>query len=742
MDEIVKEFLIESNELMDQMDRDLVDLEKSPGCKELLSRVFRAIHTVKGTSGTLGFPRLEQISHSGENLLALLRDGKLHLNAEMATALLSMSDVIRKILKSVEATEQEGETNPETVLANLATFLKNDSAPAPAPLPESHPSENGFHPTEIDIQVPVETLPSLNGATPSEAQASAAIVSPDGEINRNLQITTSTIRVDVHLLDKLMDLVGELVLARNQILQFTSTMNDAPFLRLAQRLKILTSELQEGITKTRMQPIETIWKKLPRLVRDVANSCRKKVKVEMEGSETELDKTILEAINDPLLHILRNAIDHGIEPPETRTSLGKSEAGTITLRAYHEGGQVNIEIGDDGHGIAIDRVKQKALQSGVITAAQAVRMSDQEAVNLIFHPGLSTAKQVTNISGRGVGMDIVKTNIENIGGTIDIRSEQGKGTTITVKIPLTLAIIPALIIASGGEKFAIPQVSLLELVRLEGDAIKQSIERIHGYPVYRLRGNILPLIELNQELELESRSGDDSVSIIVLQTDGRQFGLVVDLIYDTEEIVVKPLSNQIKGIHCFSGATILGDGHVALILDVWGLAKKVGFTADSQDLARLTVSQEKHNAAENGDSWLLFRVGERGRMALPLSDVSRLEKLTLHKVEVSANREVVQYRGQIMPLVRIANFLGRKFAPADPDILQVIVYSYGDQNIGLIVDEILDIVQGHSLLEQKHAQPGVAGCAVIQDRVTDLLDVGEILEPSAASTPKEEEVLA
>lgn len=742
MDEIVKEFLIESNELIDQMDRDLVDLEKTPSSRELLSRVFRAIHTIKGTSGTLGFPHLERISHSGENLLSLLRDGKLQLNAGMATALLAMTDTVRQILKSIESTEHEGDIDGQKVISLVSTFLSPSVSEVVAiPVAVGAAGENARSEAVesiTEIAAPQELMQSVKAEQSAAETAQTSTAPSDVEASRGLQISASTIRVDVHLLDKLMDLVGELVLARNQILQFTSTINEPPFLRLAQRLKILTSELQEGITKTRMQPIETIWKKLPRLVRDVANSCRKQVRVELEGSETELDKTILEAINDPLLHIIRNAIDHGLELPETRISLGKPEVGVISLRAYHEGGQVNIEISDDGHGIAIERVKQKALQSGTITAAQAVRMSDQEAINLIFHPGLSTAKQVTNISGRGVGMDIVKTNIENIGGTIDIRSEQGKGTTLTVKIPLTLAIIPALIIASGGEKFAIPQVSLLELVRLEGDAVKQSIERIHGYPVFRLRGNILPLIELNQELELESHSQDGSASIIVLQTDGRQFGLVVDLIYDTEEIVVKPLSNQIKGIHCFSGATILGDGHVALILDVWGLAKKVGFTADSQDLARLTVAHEKAASTEGKDSWLLFRVGKIGRMALPLSDVSRLEKLPLHKLEQSANREVAQYRGQIMPLFRVANFLGREFAPADPDILQVIVYSYAGQNIGLVVDEILDIIQGHSLLEEKHEQPGIAGCAVIQDRVTDLLDVGEIHTHSTAEAHQQE----
>jgi two-component system chemotaxis sensor kinase CheA len=746
VDEIVKEFLIECNELLDQMDRDLVGLEKVPGSKDLLAQVFRAIHTIKGTSGTLGFPLLERLSHSGESLLSSLRTGTLRLNRDMATALLTSMDVARRLLSGIELTGKESEEDISKVVDELNRFLV-DAVPAPKLVNNLNIAVNSTSSTQEISPLSTESSASLDApsidvhgdlANPDNADSPSSAVNT----NANLQISGSTIRVDVHLLDKLMDLVGELVLSRNQLMQMTSRINDAHFLRTAQRLKLLTSEIQESITKTRMQPIETVWKKLPRLVRDVSTNCNKRVRIQMEGSETELDKTLLEAINDPLLHIVRNAIDHGIELPAIRKRLGKAEEGFIFLRAFHEGGQVNIEISDDGQGIALDRVKQKALQEGTITAAQAVSIADQDALNLVFLPGLSTAKQVTNLSGRGVGMDIVKTNIENIGGTVDLRSEHGKGTKLTIKIPLTLAIIPALIVASGGEQFAIPQVSLLELVRLEEDAAHRSIERIHGHPVFRLRGNLLPLVELNQELELQPKSMDGSSSIVVLQTDGRQFGLVVDQIYDTEEIVVKPLSNQIKGIHCFSGATILGDGHVALILDVWGLAKKVGFGTDEKEHKRSLTSAAHQTALEAGQSWLLFRIGEQGRMALPLSTVARLENLDIKRVEHSGNQEVFQYRGQIMPLLRVTDFLNRNGTHANPDVLQVVVYPRGERNVGLIVDEILDIIQGHSLLDEKHTQPGIAGCAVIQDRVTDLLDVETILKNLDAAHSAPEEVFA
>ena len=422
---------------------------------------------------------------------------------------------------------------------------------------------------------------------------------------RGSAVSDSTIRVDVGLLDKLMNLVGELVLARNQVLQFTSQSADSAFLATSQRLNLITTELQGSVMKTRMQPIGNVWSKLPRVVRDLAAACGKEVRLEMEGKETELDKTIIEAIKDPLTHIVRNSVDHGIERPETRVERRKPAEGCLKMRAYHEGGQVIIEITDDGGGIDCERVKQKALQRALITPEQAARMSDHEALYLIFLPGFSTAEKVTNVSGRGVGMDVVKTNIERIGGTVDLQSQPGKGTTLKIKIPLTLAIIPALIVTSGGDRFAIPQVSLLELVRLEVEQASQQIEFIHGAPVYRLRGQLLPFAYLNRELRLNDADDDglkpsvEATTIVVLQADGHPFGLVVDEINDTEEIVVKPLGKQLKGVASFAGATIMGDGRVALILDVLGLAQRAGVVAEVRDRNHSKPLPHSHKPGED-----------------------------------------------------------------------------------------------------------------------------------------------
>ena len=399
------------------------------------------------------------------------------------------------------------------------------------------------------------------------------------EDSRSMNAAAETIRVDVHLLDRLMNLVGELVLTRNQITQFSARQSDPNLVSPAQQLNLLTSELQEEVMKTRMQPISNVFDKFPRVVRDVATSRGKQVLIEMEGKETELDRSLLEAIKDPLTHIVRNSVDHGIEMPEQRVARGKRPEGHLKLRACHEGGQVLVEISDDGAGIDTARVKRKAIERGMITAQQAARMSEGELLNLVFLPGFSTAEKVTNLSGRGVGMDVVKTNIDRVNGTVDLQSYPGKGTTIKIKIPLTLAIVRAVIIQSNGNRFAIPQVNIQELVRLDADRVRTEIESVHGVPVYRMRGRLLPLVYLSEELKLAKQAAnqagqDEATNIVVLQANDHPFGLVVNEINDSEEIVVKPLSKQLRGLKTFAGATIMGDGKVALILDVVGLAQK------------------------------------------------------------------------------------------------------------------------------------------------------------------------
>ncbi len=795
LDDIVKDFLVESYENLDQLDRNFVELEKDPTSRDLLSTVFRTIHTIKGTCGFLGFPKLESVTHVGENLLSLLRDGHLCLNPAITTALLTMVDAIRRMLASIESTGQDGEEDYSSLIEALTQLQEEktdpvsseDNAPITPTTSMSAPQddettaqeqehkagETVSHVAQTEAQAPLPPLGELlvqKGVVKAEDIESALqrqkrgdprklgeILVDHGMVKRQViaealkvqkevcqtasergssdarssAVSDSTIRVDVGLLDKLMNLVGELVLARNQVLQFTTTQKDTAFGATSQRLNLITSELQEGVMKTRMQPIGTLWSKLPRVVRDLAVSCGKHVRVEMEGKETELDKTLIEAIKDPLTHMVRNSVDHGIESSEKRLAAGKPAEGVLLLKAYHEGGQVNIEISDDGGGINFDRVKQKALECGLITQEQAARMSDREATSLIFLPGFSTAEKVTNVSGRGVGMDVVRTNIEKIGGTIDLQSKLGQGSTFKLKIPLTLAIIPALTITSAGDRYAIPQVSLVELVRLEGDEARKGIELIHGAPVYRLRGHLLPIVYLNRELEVsgpvpeasEREAYDaEALNIVVLQADDRQFGLVVDDINDTQEIVVKPLGAQLKGLSVFAGATIMGDGKIALILDVLGIAQRASVISE----ARERVSGDKPLGVEEQEvekqTLLLCRLGEAGRIAIPLAQVARLEEFPGAKLERTGGQEVVQYRGQIMPLVRLSQLLG---LPCEEkcDSLQVVVYAYQSRSVGLVVDRILDIVEETITVQSRAQRDSVLSSAVVQGRVTDVVDM-------------------
>jgi two-component system chemotaxis sensor kinase CheA len=709
MDEIVQEFLVESSENLDQLDQDLLVLERDPQNRETLSSVFRTIHTIKGTCGFLGFSRLEALAHAGENLLSRLRDGALILTPPIADALLATVDAVRQILASIGAGQGEGNGDYALLVATLTRLQTPQSTPvetvssAPEPLSASTP--------------PIDDTDHGDGAIRGEARNG---------------IADASIRVDVGLLDTLMNLVGELVLARNQIQQFMQSgahQKDPTLSATAQRLNLITTELQEGVMKTRMQPIGNIWAKYPRIVRDLAHTCGKQVRLELEGKETDLDKTLIEAIKDPLTHVVRNAIDHGIESPDARVAAGKPAEGCLSLRAYHEGGQVNIEIADDGAGIDPERVRAKALERGVITAEQAARMTEREVVQLIFQPGFSTAAKVTNVSGRGVSMDVVRTNIERISGTIDIQTRPGHGTTLRIKIPLTLAIIPALIVTSGGERFAIPQGSLVELLRLEGEQARTTIESLFGTPVARRRGKLLPLAYLNGVLDLAPGTADDVVNIVVLQADGRQFGLVVDHISDTEEIVVKPLSPQLKSTHSFAGATIMGDGRVALILDVLGLAQHARVI---DEVRERTHADTARTEATVGDvqTLLLFEAGTGGHLAIPLSAVARLEEIPVSQVEHSSSQEVIQYRGGILPLIRVADHLPH-YGGADPDpgtMLQVVVYNDGRRSAGLIVDRITDIVETALAIRRDCASDGVLGSVVIQGRVTDLLDIEAIVQ--------------
>jgi two-component system, chemotaxis family, sensor kinase CheA len=535
-------------------------------------------------------------------------------------------------------------------------------------------------------------------------------------------VADSTIRVDVDLLDELMLLVGELVLTRNQIVQNVARQTDTDLIRASQRLNLIASELQEGVMKTRMQPIDHIWSKLPRVVRDLGLQCGKTVRLDMEGRETELDKTLLEAVKDPLTHLVRNSVDHGIEAPEVRKAAGKPAEGVLTLRAKHESGQVVVEVADDGAGIDPARIGAKAVERGLLTVEALNRMSPTDLLQLIFAPGFSTAAAVTNVSGRGVGMDVVKTNIEAIGGTIEVESVPGNGTVCRLRIPLTLAIVPALTVECASDRYAIPQISLQELVSLDAEKAANAVEEVGGAQVYRLRGELLPLVRLTDVLGLTSERHDGHVVIAVLRSEGRRFGLVVDRVINTEEIVVKAVGGQLKAIGLYSGATVLGDGTVALILDVQALARRAlrTETVDRQE----SRAAAAHAAAADTERqrMLLASIGGGRRVAIPLDTVTRLEQVRTDAVEKVGNREVVQYRGAILPIVRLDRHLGA-YGETDREVLEVIVYADHGRSVAIVVEEILDIVDGESAIRSDIDDLGLLGSAVLGDKVTELLDV-------------------
>ena len=744
-EQLINDLLVESHEGLDRFDRELLTLEKGQGDAETMNVIFRVIHTLKGTAGCLGLGRIEKIAHSGENLLSLLRDGKIQTTPRMITALLALSDSLRGLLQTLEATGAEGTADHAVLLAEIE-HLQNPAATAPAAVAAPANAAFGlFEDEEPLAAAPASVAASANAAFGlfedeeplAAAPAPVAITAPAPEIATDAatkpSVTETAIRVDVGQLDKVMNLVGELVLARNQIVANTARFDPAALATAAQRLNHITTELQESVMKTRMQPIGNVWAKFPRVVRDVAHELGKQVRLVLDGQSTELDRTIIEAIKDPLTHIVRNSVDHGIEAPEKRRAAGKPAEGLLSLRAFHEGGQVNIEIMDDGGGINVGKVKAKAVAQNLLTPEQAARLTEREALNLIFLPGLSTAEKITNVSGRGVGMDVVKTNIEKIGGSIDLHSQPGQGTTLRIKIPLTLAIIPALIVTSGGDRFAIPQVSLLELVRLEGAQARQGIEQLYGAPVYRLRGRLLPLASLNHEVKVgpAARPGEnpdrDIVNIVVLQADGRTFGLVVDAINDTEEIVVKPLGKQLKGIACFAGATIMGDGRVALILDVVGLAQQAKVVSDTRDRAAAENAARAPADGERPQTLLIFNVGADRRMAIPLSLAARLEEFPAARIERAGAHEVVQYRGRILPLIRVADHVAGLGASAPTDTLQVVVYVENGRAVGLIVGRISDIVEEAVVLQPQAETKGLLGSAVVQGKVTGFLDVPALI---------------
>ncbi len=797
MDDLLSEFLTETNESLDVVDVELVRFEKDPTDKAVLDNIFRLVHTVKGTCGFLGLPRLESVAHASENVLGKFRDGELKVSTEAVSLILKSIDAIKTILAELEANECEPEGNDKELIDRLndvaagkkvvadvsRNAVEEKTSKDKKASSANDATSNTFADGERKIE-PVlgrDLLPgevsladleaAFNAAPgPDEGNASATFAqtaaSDDGVAqhddqvgeqdhaplssakrnqakndsaakNSDTSIANQSVRVTVDLLEDLMTMVSELVLTRNQLMQIVRDQEDSKFKVPLQRLNLVNTELQEGVMKTRMQPIGNAWQKLPRIVRDLSHELGKKIELKMIGADTELDRQVLELIKDPLTHMIRNSADHGLEQPKKRLAAGKNELGTIKLNAYHEGGHVIIQISDDGAGLNIERIKQKAISSGLVSEAELEEMSDLQIGNFIFKAGFSTAEQVTSVSGRGVGMDVVRTNIEKIGGTVDVRSTAGKGSVFTVKIPLTLAIVSALIVESYGERFAIPQISVIELVRASENS-EHKIEQLKSSPVLRLRDQLLPLVYLSDVLRMNRKTpavtGVDATQlgetsgqrtkdnfVVVTQVGAFRFGIVVERVFDTEEIVVKPVAPILRHISVFSGNTILGDGSVIMILDPNGIANMYGNIAVEQDEAKVEAvsSEEKDKKV----SLLIFRAGDATPKAVPLSLVARLEELDCSALERSNGRDVIQYRGQLMPLVRVSD----NYPLRTEGRQQMLVFTDETRTMGLAVDEIVDIVEDELKIELTTDTTGMVGTAVIAGAATEVIDVSHYL---------------
>jgi two-component system, chemotaxis family, sensor kinase CheA len=769
MDDLLREFLTETSESLDTVDNQLVKFEQDPSDARILDNIFRLVHTIKGTCGFLGLPRLEALAHAGETLMGKFRDG-MPVKAEAVSLILSSIDRIKEILAGLEATETEPEGTDEDLIEKLHVLAEGGAhaaaEPEPAPVVASPPMqpaappvakgtlveqvlerplrpgevslddlERAFRETETEITPAPQAAPKAAAPVAAPAPAPEVAAKKDAKPARKVtapeisdvqeadKIANQSIRVNVDTLEHLMTMVSELVLTRNQLLEISRRNEDTEFKVPLQRLSNVTAELQEGVMKTRMQPIGNAWQKLPRIVRDLSGELGKQIELEMHGADTELDRQVLDLIKDPLTHMVRNSADHGLETPAERASSGKPEQGTIRLSAYHEGGHIIICIADNGRGLNTERIKAKALQNGLVSETELEKMTEAQIHKFIFAPGFSTAAAVTSVSGRGVGMDVVRTNIDQIGGTIDIKSVAGEGSSVTIKIPLTLAIVSALIVEAAGDRFAIPQLSVVELVRARANS-EHRIERIKDTAVLRLRNKLLPLMHLKKLLKIDDGTSSDPENgfIVVTQVGSQTFGIVVDGVFHTEEIVVKPMSTKLRHIDMFSGNTILGDGAVIMIIDPNGIAKALGAAGSaSRDLA------DDHAAAhassgEQLTSLLVFRAGSNQPKAVPLGLVTRLEELATDKIELSNGRYMVQYREQLMPLVQMDGVTVQTTG-SQP----ILVFADDGRSMGLVVDEIIDIVEERLHIEVAGTQSGILGSAVIKGQATEVIDVGHFL---------------
>lgn len=729
--EIIAEFVVESREHLADIENQLLAIEAAgaDADPELVNTVFRAIHSVKGAAGFLGFSALAQLAHDLENVLNLVRNRQLIPDGAVTDVLLRSADKLRVMIDDVEHSNEQDVSRYLLALQNIVAGMLAKEVPQPVAPPELSPIADvapiateparrtePVHEPQTAAPEPTISHPELR---PMETPANAAAASTSSALGE------SSIRVAVNVLDRLMNLAGELVLSRNQLLQTLASSDHATLGSVSARVNQVTSELQETIMQTRLQPVGTVFNRFPRVVRDLSNALGKQCQLLIEGQEVELDKSIIEAVGDPLTHLIRNAVDHGIETPEARTKAGKPATGTLALKAFHQAGKVNIQIVDDGRGIDAARLKEKAVSKGLLTPEQARAIGDREALQLIFRPGFSMAERVTEVSGRGVGMDVVKTNIERLGGTVTIETQPGVGTTVHVKLPLTLAIIPSLVIRCAGRRYAIPQTSIRELVRLKSTEANQRIERVKYAEVFRLRGTLLPLIRLTTALQLDSAADDaasKAVNIIVVEAGHLRYGLVVDGLCDSEEIVIKPLGRHMKGCTCLAGSTILGDGKVALILDIAGIASHCQLAVPEDDSA----SDAAAAASQETQPLLMFSNHPQEFFGIPMELVARLERVRADQVDSVGGQQVLQYRGGTLPLLSLEDCIGCKPREETAKVY-VVVFAAAGREIGLLVPELLDIRSVPTQIDTcTFREPGIIG-SIVYDRMTvRLVDLHEL----------------
>lgn len=701
--DLIQAFVEESIEGLDSIDQDLIDLENQAHDNELINKIFRVLHSIKGTGSFFDFDVLVSIAHEGETLLDRVRNNEIKIDKSFVELLLQASEALRTLLGQIEQSETEGEEKYELLIGLLQAYQQQTQ------------------------DEKLETIEVVEQAQKNQKMP--------------IKVTESSVRVDVRRMDQLMNLVGELVLSRNQICLQTKSNSDSHYAIMAQRLSHVTTDLQEIVMQTRMQPIERIWGRYPRIVRGLAQDCQKEIALKMFGENTELDKSLLEVINDPLVHLLRNAIDHGIESPEQRESLGKAKEGNLCLKAYQEGGQIVVEVQDDGKGIDPHVIKNSACEKGVITKEEADLLTDHEILSLIFKPGFSTAAEVTDISGRGVGMDVVKEYIESAGGSVEISSVVGRGTTFQIKLPLTLAIMPSLVVRSDEGLYVIHQANLLELIHIEGDEVLEKIEYIHNVAVYRLRDKILPLVILGEALQ-QKRVGidyelfDQNVTIVVLQAGMNQFGLVVDAVYDSQEVVVKPLNKYLQSIQAYSGATLLGSGDIAMILDVNGLARISGIFSEEVQNQIDFLKRKSSDQNEERDPYIMFARRHQGQMAIPMSSIARLELVHEDEMQDIGGHRVMQYQSKILPLVSVRDILknangGIEASGSEAENRSwkyIAVYQRDHNRVGLILGDMVDVREVALSTKSPATRQGVSHTLIVDDLITEVLDVPEMMD--------------